>query len=548
MSRSRRQKLRTPTSAPPAPQAATEPPSARAGTPWVAFALLAALGLALFARCLLVRFVGDDYILLDAAKRLPFVELLSGRHGIPGFYRPVSRELYFWWWGRVLDLGPGAFHLVNAGVWAAAGALFFLFLRRWLGARTALLGLAAFVLFPPAGALLSWVSCAQDLIALFWCVAALALYQRGRHGLAGLAVALAALSKETAVPFAATLAAWEWTATPRATLRERLVRLRPALIGIAASLGVSILARAMWPAGRAVAVWSPGQVAEAWRLPADLASTFAPPHTLEGIAAAWREVPLGLVLPALLALALPFAAPRRPATADVRGPAPPRSVLFGLAVTLLGALPVAVIVERWRGYYFSIAWLGVSILVALALGRLRPWLAGPLLAAAALASYGSNSVYRPLTTGEGPGRHAHANYTFFREGAAITGQMLATLEPLCDSLRSVPRAFAQDLPPGVLYDTVIGAALRVTCRDTTERLRRIEAFRTADASAPFALLRFDPADLAFEYRRAGAADRTELGQAFLEMGRVAEAAACFAAARAPGDSLARPLGSRGALR
>jgi len=531
VSRSRRHRRIVATPAAPAPV----PPGA--GASWPALAVLAGLALALHSRCLLIGFAGDDYVLLDAAKRLPLGELMGGRHGIPGFYRPVSRELYFWWWGRVLDLPPGAFHLLNAATWAAAGALTFWFVRRWLGVRTALYALAAFALFPPAGALLSWASCAQDLIALFWCAAALALYQRGRHAVAGVAVALAALSKETAIPFAFTLATWEWLAAPGAAPRQRLRRLRPALIGLGAALAISILARLTWPAGRAIAVWSPRQIAEAWRIPAELAAVFAPPHTLEGIAASWREVPLGLALAALLALAIPFAAARNAGGPPPRAPARP-ALLFGLAATILGALPVAVIVERWRGYYFSIAALGTSLIAALLLARLRPWLAGPLLALAALVSHGSNSVYRPLATGEGPGRHPHANYAFFRDAAAVTGQMLATLAPLCDSLQAVSRAYVEDLPPGVLFDTVIGPALRVTCRDTTERARRIEAFRAAEAEAPFGLLRFDPADLSFGYRPAGVADRVAIGDRLLASGRRREAAACFAAARSLGDTSA----------
>jgi hypothetical protein len=539
-----------------APPAAQAPGAPSAGASWPALAILAALAVVLYTRCLLVGFAGDDYVLLDAARRFTLGELLSGRHGIPGFYRPVSRELYFWCWGRVLDLSPWAFHFLNAATWVAAGALYFTFVRRWLGTRTALCALAALALFPPTGALLSWVSCAQDLIALFWCAAALALYQGRRHAAAGLAVALAALSKETAIPLALTLAVWDWLETPGAPARERLRRLMPALLGLAAALAVAIAVRLGWPAGRAIAVWSPGQIAEAWRIPVDLATSFAPPHTLEGIAASWRTLPGALALAAMLALAVPFAAwrsggapapaPRAPAPVP-RAPAPrapaPRSparaaLLFGIAATLLGALPVAVIVERWRGYYFSIAALGTSLIVALLLARLPAWIAGPLLALAAVVNHGSNSVYRPLATGEGPGRHAHANYEFFRGAAVTTAQMLATLEPCCDSLRSVSRAYVEDLPPGVLFDTVIGAALRVTCRDTVERARRIEAFQAAEAGAPLGLLSFDPAQLSFAYRRLSAADRVAIGDHLLATGRPREAAACFAAARSLGDTTA----------
>jgi len=108
---------------------------------------LVLLGLALYARGLVLGFVGDDFTLFDAALRYPLGELLSGRHGIVGFYRPVSRELYFWWWGRVLGLGPGGFHLVNALTFAAVTVMIDRLGREWAGPRAGRLAAAAFVLF-----------------------------------------------------------------------------------------------------------------------------------------------------------------------------------------------------------------------------------------------------------------------------------------------------------------------------------------------------------------------------------------------------------------
>src|SRR5439155_12725888 len=165
----------------------------------VATVALVLLGLTLYARGLSLGFVGDDFILLDAARRFPLGELLSGRHGIVGFYRPVSRELYFWWWGRVLGLGPFGFHAVNALTFAAIVVMIERLARGWAGPRVGRPAAVDYLLFPPGSALLAWVSCAQDLIALFWALAAMLLYQRGRRWPAALAVALAALSKETAV-------------------------------------------------------------------------------------------------------------------------------------------------------------------------------------------------------------------------------------------------------------------------------------------------------------------------------------------------------------
>ena len=152
--------------APRAPRAA----DGRPGALWAHLPTLALmlLGIVLYARGLVLGFVGDDLTLLDAAIRQPLGELLSGRHGILGYYRPVSRELYFWGWGRIAGLGPGGFHLVNALTFVAVIVMIERLGRAWGGPRAGRLAAATFLVFPPASALLAWVSCAQDLIMLFW--------------------------------------------------------------------------------------------------------------------------------------------------------------------------------------------------------------------------------------------------------------------------------------------------------------------------------------------------------------------------------------------
>ncbi|MGH7729999.1 MAG: hypothetical protein ACRENJ_01975, partial [Candidatus Eiseniibacteriota bacterium] len=270
-------------------------------------AALVLLGLVLYARGLVLGYVGDDLTLLDAALRHPLGELLSGRHGILGYYRPVSRELYFWGWGRVLGLGPGGFHLVNALTFAAIVVMIDRLGRSWAGPRAGRLSAAAFVLFPPGSALLSWISCAQDLIMLFWAVGALLLYRHGRHAAAGLAAALAALSKETAVVLPAALAVMDWQLHRGAPWGARLRRLAPALAGLALAIAVSVAARASWPPDTMVTIWSPRQFTGAWRLPLDFARTLLPPDTGTGIVQALESQPVWLMLVAVAAaLAVPW--------------------------------------------------------------------------------------------------------------------------------------------------------------------------------------------------------------------------------------------------
>ena len=541
----------------------------RAHLPTVTLVLL---GLVLYARGLVLGYVGDDFTLLDAALRHPLGELLSGRQGILGYYRPVSRELYFWGWGRIAGLGPGGFHLVNALTFAAVVVMVERLGRSWAGPRAGLLAAAAFLVFPAGSALLAWISCAQDLIMLFWAVGALLLYRHGRHAAAGLATALAALSKETAVVLPLALAVMDGLLHPASPWGARLRRLAPGVAGLGLAVAISIAARASWPAGTMVAIWSPAQFAGAWRLPLDFAQTLLPPDAGSGIAQALASQPAWLALAAVLAaLVVPLgvADPAAPATAPVRGPreagpasparpAAPGSrsgsapfhaagtrplVIFGLALALLAMLPVGFVIERWRGYFFSLSAVGVALALGPLLAPMPPALTRGLLALAAVANFGAGGIYRPVETAEGPARHPHVNYAFFRETGALSNGLLAALEPWCASIGSLPRTFVAGVPPNQAFETATGPGLRVTCRDTVARVRFLAEFTAADAGTDFGVLRFDPRSMRFTHEAADARVRARVGEGFLIHTRFDVAAACFeaAAGRTPDRELSYPL-------
>ncbi len=525
----------------------------RAHLPTVALFLL---GLVLYARGLVLGFVGDDLTLLDAALRHPLGELLSGRHGILGYYRPVSRELYFWGWGRNAGLGPGGFHLVNALTFAAVVVMIERLGRAWAGPRAGRLAAAAFLLFPPGSALLAWVSCAQDLIMLFWALAALLLYRNGRHAATGLATVLAALSKETAVVLPAALAVMDWQLHPGAPHRARLARLAPGIAGLGVAVAVSVAARASWPAGAAITVWSPGQFAGAWRLPLDFAHTLLPPDTWAGFEQALGAQPVWLTLVAVLAaFTVPRFAPAatsRPTLAGSASRAAPGSpasrpvpsvVFFGLALALLAMLPVGFVIERWRGYFFSLSAVGAALALGALLAPLAPPLTRGLLILAAVVNFAAGGIYRPLETGTGPARHPHVNYAFFRETGALSDRLLAALEPWCDAIGALPRTFVAGVPPNQVFTTAIGPGLRITCRDTVARVRFLAEFTPADAGADFGVLRFDPGTVRFTHERADARVRARVGEGFLIHTRFDVAAACFetAAGPVPDRELSYPL-------
>ncbi|HKQ56473.1 MAG TPA: hypothetical protein VJY35_01280, partial [Candidatus Eisenbacteria bacterium] len=135
------------------PRASVSPPASwRDRIPLLALILL---GLVLYARGMVLSFVGDDLTTLDAALRLPLGDLMSARLGPPGPYRTPARELYFWWWGRTVGLGPGGFHLVNLISFAGAVVMLGRLASGFGGRRAGILTAALCVLFPPGSALLA---------------------------------------------------------------------------------------------------------------------------------------------------------------------------------------------------------------------------------------------------------------------------------------------------------------------------------------------------------------------------------------------------------
>ena len=100
------------------------------------------------------------------------------------------------------------FHLVNALIFAGTLVLVADLLRACLPLPGVMAGTLYFATLPLQRVLLTWVSCSQDLLAVFFALAAFALYRRGRGVPAALAYLAALASKEVALPLPLALAAW----------------------------------------------------------------------------------------------------------------------------------------------------------------------------------------------------------------------------------------------------------------------------------------------------------------------------------------------------
>ena len=155
-----------------------------------------ALALTLAARCLRWPFLWDDFDFLGRAQSLRLQDLLPKKSVV--FYRPISREAYFWILSK-LGGTPFVGHLLAIVVLTAILFLLGSFIRKLAGDRASLIGGMLFVANAGIPLALGWVSGIQDLACTLFAILALRFQIDGKTIPATLAMAAALLSKETAL-------------------------------------------------------------------------------------------------------------------------------------------------------------------------------------------------------------------------------------------------------------------------------------------------------------------------------------------------------------
>jgi tetratricopeptide (TPR) repeat protein len=380
----------------------------RAGTAgrtpfWRHPSLAAALAaLALYLPGIGAGFVWDDHLLIEQNPLLRSGAGLaraltsdfwsaSGGSGASGMWRPLV-TLSYALDGRLAHWQPGWFHAMNALAHALAAALVAA-LALGTGSGPLVAGLAG-ILFGAMPAHLesvAWISGRTDVYCALFLLLALLLDRRAR--VAGrawpgpgplLALALALLAKETALPFLLVVAAAEHIGTgrERPSLRSAVRWLAP----YAALTVVHLLVHQAWVRGpaapaapgmgpqslRALALMFPGYVAFAWPW-----FGHTPAVTLEPArAAAWMVV-AAVALHAGFVLALAWLLARRAPLA------------LPLALFWLTLLPTLV-VDLTQGFllyserFFYLPSAGLAWAAAAAVAALRPWRRAWLAGVAAL--------------------------------------------------------------------------------------------------------------------------------------------------------------------
>jgi len=203
------------------------------------------LALVLSAPTLTWHFLWDDFDFLGRSATLSLNDLLPSTDVI--FYRPLSREVYFWLLYYMGGASPIAAHVASAAIVAGILLLVMSIARRLAGARAAVISALVLAASAAAPLALGWISAVQDLFCCLFALAAIRLQLSKRTLFAAVAMMAALLSKETAVA---------WVPIPvlvaHLTERQRSSTLRA---GIAQGLVLAVWA-AIHPSIRGLALGS----------------------------------------------------------------------------------------------------------------------------------------------------------------------------------------------------------------------------------------------------------------------------------------------------
>ena len=437
-----------------------------------------------------IGFFGDDFHMLDAARRFPFLELLDGRHGIYPWYRPLSRELYF-----ELVAHAGAFDRVLARVLSLAALALAAWQLRRIAARIGAPRegtIAALLLLCHATTrfLAGWSSGFQDLLALALGLAAVHEQLRGRIAAAVAWAAVGTFAKETAVLIFPLLAAHTLLFTDRP---GRVSAWLKQLAGLAAAAIVHAAVRLTWQTGGREAV-----IERSW---SQLAMALA--RTAGGFLPSGSSLESLAILPGLMAAAValvllgPFNAPRGPgphAAPDV-----PERAAWRWFVPLgfvLGSMPLVVGhvagVATASAYYAFTAVPWLALLLARAITRL------PRAAATALVSLlvGADT----MTLGFRVPDLSSAQAWEFKDwdwpealrlsaiSERLTGDLRSTLAARPDSTV----VLYAELPRGCFFQSGDGPATRESLRDPSVRSYWLNAAPFGLEPGRLAILRLDP--------------------------------------------------------
>jgi hypothetical protein len=450
--------------------------------PWWIAPLIAVIGLAaLYSGPITTRFLNDDYLFLEEARTVPLSRSLLDLGALANYYRPLSRQVYF---AALRSIGGGVplvFHLVNFAMYLAALALLFDLLASLLPRPGAMACTLYFALVPLQRVNLIWVSCSQDLMALTGCLAAIALYRRGRDRWALLAYLLAIASKEAA-PLSPPRSprgrgGSARGAPPARRLPATARRLVPFALLALAWCGLIAYVRARARSTVAFLEFVPGNFLAGYVH--QIQSLLGLDHPPGMVDALWRHGPalIPLALLALLAAWVGVETAARFETAVGAGVAHASEggagasgglgapMLFGVAWLAVFGVPTGPVVRTWSSYYYTVSGVGAAIIAASLLRRIDRWGWIALTAILLWWQAAGTSTAAFAVKDRAWGWTSHLTTFYFERGARLVGQLSAELERIEPTPEHGTRFFFATLPPWAGFQGGNGPLVRALYRD-----------------------------------------------------------------------------------
>ena len=424
----------------------------------------------LYAGAIRTGFLSDDYIFLEEARTQPLAQSVIGPGALGNYYRPLTRQVYFAALTPIAGGAPWVFHVVNAIAFAMAVALVADLLAALLPLPGVMAGTLYFATLPLQRVALTWVSCSQDLFAVLFSLAALALYRRGRDRWALVAYLAALASKEVAFPLPLVLAAWSgWIASAGADRRRRSAnagaiarRLLPFAALAAAWVALVLALRARHPTMDTGLHFGLGHFAAAWvHGLQSLLGLEQPDVFLHGLPG---HLPPVLAIALLAGLALWLPAAREAGAARALGTA--RAILaFAAAWFLAFAFPLGPVASVWNGYYYSLAAVAGTLVVGLA-GRRLDRIGWAVLTTLLLVWHAGVSATPTFAIRDTPWVWtAHFTTFYCQRGAELAGTLRRELKAYEPSPPHGTRFYFATLPPWAGFQVGNGPFLRAMYRD-----------------------------------------------------------------------------------
>ncbi len=460
--------------------------------------------------------------MLDVARRIPFLRLLSGQYGIFPWFRPLSRELYF-----VLLAHAETYDLLLARILSVLGVAAAAWQVRGIAARIAgpHAGTAAALIFASHATtkfLVAWASGFQDVLAILLVLSAVRDQADGRVVRSMIWAFLSVFAKETAFLVFPILAIQSlFGGARRAAWRSWLMQLSVFVVAAGFHLGV----RAGWHG-----VGRDAEVTRSWSGLAQAVlravAGFVGPAGAPEPGAAMRAA----IVAGASALFLVFGGRAAPAAAAFRPQQvgiPRSGMLFVIAGAILGFLPLVLghameVVTASNYYAFSaVPWL--ATLAGVALTRL-PRLVGTTVVAALL---GWNTIALGL---QAPDLSVRDAWEFHDWDWAEAQRLSAVTDRLSGDLRAHLAGHPDslvvlffDLPHGCFFQSEDGPATRETLRDATVRSYWMNATPFGLVPGKFEILYFDYGTQHLAPYRPALRDRARLAASSVTAGEPAAA-------------------------